>query len=96
MYVDTELTSASSTAVVSTRPVGVQGDAFCLRRSASSEGSVCERAQDEEAILLLPDPLQQFVDSRYGQSLGPQRTEAEVELKATCHLQEEGRTKQGA
>lgn len=55
-----------------------------------SEGSVCERTQDEEAILLLPDPLQQFVDSREGQGLSPQRTEADVELKATCHLQEGG------
>lgn len=61
----------------------------------AAEGSVCERAQDEEAILFLPDPLQQFVDSRDGQRLGPERTEAEVELKATCHLQKEGTRRQG-
>lgn len=61
---------------------------FVSGRSAGSEGSVCERTQDEEAVLLLPDPLQQFVDSRDGQGLGPQRTEAEVKLEATCHLQE--------
>lgn len=84
---NTELT-ASSTAVVSTRPVCVQGAALRFGRSAGSEGSVRERTQDEEAILLLPDPLQQFVDSRDGQGLRPQRTEAEVELEAACHLQE--------
>lgn len=54
-----------------------------------SEGSVCQGAQDEKAILLLPDPLQQFVDSRNSQRLGPQRTEAEVKFEATCHLAEE-------
>lgn len=54
-----------------------------------SEGSVCEGAQNEEAILLLPDPLQQFVDSRNSQRLGPQWTEAEVKLEATRHLAKE-------
>jgi len=54
-------------------------------------GSVRERTQDEEAILLLPDPLQQLGDGRDGHGLGPQRTEAEVQLEATCHLQERRR-----
>ena len=58
---------------------------LCFRRSA---GSVCERTQDEEALLFLPDPFQQFVDGRHGHSLGPQRTEAEVELEATRHLED--------
>lgn len=62
-----------------------QGDAFCSSRSVSSEGSVCERTQDEETILLLPNPLQQFVDSRDRQGLGRQWTEAEVELETTCY-----------
>lgn len=72
----------------STRSVGVRGDAYRFSRSAGSEGSVCERTQDEEAILLLSDPLHQFVGSSDCQGLGPQWTEAEVELEATCHLQE--------
>lgn len=62
---------------------------FCFRRSVGSKSSVRQRAQDEEAILLLPDPLQQLVDGRDGYCLGPQRTEAEVELKAICHLRGE-------
>lgn len=68
----------------------------CWWRQPSSDAggqpdSVCEGAQDEEAIFLLPDPLQQFVDSRDSLGLGPERTEAEVELKATCRLQDQTR-----
>lgn len=66
-----------STADISTQPVGV--------RQGRHEGSVCEGAQDEEAILLLPDPLQQFVDSSNSHRLCPQRTEAEVDLEAAGH-----------
>lgn len=57
-----------------------------VSRSGGGGSSVCQRAQDEETILLLPDPLQQFVDSRDGHRLGPQRTEAEVELETISHL----------
>lgn len=57
--------------------------------------SVREMTQDEKTILLLLDPLQQFVDSRKGQSLRPQRTEDEVELEATCHLRTDERAKTG-
>lgn len=63
-------------------------DALCF----SSESLVCERTQDEEAILLLSDPLHQFVGSSDRQGLGPQWTEAEVELEAACHLQERKRS----
>ena len=67
-----------------------------LRGELCREGLVCERTEDEEAVLLLPDPLQQFVNSRHGQGLGPQGTEAKVELKATCHLRKEGAQGQDA
>lgn len=85
IILNTEITALSSTAAVSTKQVGVKGDVVCFTRSTGREDSVCERTQDEEAILFFSDPLQQFVDSRDSQGLGPQWTEAEVELEATCH-----------
>lgn len=66
----------------------VCGDAFPFSRSASRKVSVCKRTEDEETILLLPDPLHEFVGSCHCQGLGPQWTEAEVELEAARHLQE--------
>ena len=53
-------------------------------------GSVGERAEDEETVLLLPYPLEQLVDRRHGLHLGHQRGQAQVELKAAGQLEEEG------
>lgn len=55
----------------------------------TSQNSVRQGTQDEESILLLPDPLEKFIDSRHGQRFGGQRAEAEVELEAVGHLQRE-------
>lgn len=52
------------------------------------DSSVCQRTEDEETVLLLPDPFQQLSNSRHGQGLGSQGTETEVELKATRYLRE--------
>lgn len=56
---------------------------FCMNLLVS----ICKGSQDEEAIFLFPDPLQQLVDCSDRHGLGGQRTEAEVELKAAGHLQ---------
>lgn len=59
---------------------GVPGGAVC------SGPSVGQRAEDEEAIFLLPYPLEQPVDRGHGLDLGPQRGQAEVELEAAGQL----------
>jgi len=51
-----------------------------------SRSSVGERAEDEEAIFLLPYPLEQLVDRGHGLHLGHQGRQAEVELKAAGQL----------
>lgn len=59
------------------------------KRPDTSRTSVRQWTQDEESILLLPDPLEKSVDSRHSQRLGGHRAEAEVELEAVGHLQRE-------
>lgn len=89
----TQQTSSSSpTAVVSTESVTVQGFGFRrqeARHHPDLSTSVRQWTQDEESILLLPDPLEKSADSRHSQCLGGHGAEAEVELKAVGHLQRE-------
>lgn len=56
-------------------------------------GSVRERVEDKETVLLLSDPLQQLGEGRQGQSFRGQRTEAEVELEAAGGLRRRRRSR---